>query len=236
MFNGSGMIHQISINQGKVLYTNRYNQTPRYKAEKAAGKELYIEFGDAAGGGKPALTKILVTMLQQKFGFIPAIDNLTNSGSSTAVQYHHGTVYALSENNFPFALNPNVRDGHLFFDGSGEFHDFDGRLRHPYTAHPKIDPETGDWFSFGNDNTKSRKIFYDVLKEGVLDRHELVMLPTPASAFVHDSNITEHYAILPDLSIKVDPNGLKAAHKSIVQFDPDSVSYTHLTLPTILLV
>ena len=64
MFNGSGMIHQINIDQGKALYTNRYNQTPRYKAEKAAGKELYIEFGDAAGGGKPALAKILVTMLQ----------------------------------------------------------------------------------------------------------------------------------------------------------------------------
>ena len=41
MFNGAGMIHQVHINSGKVTYSNHYTDTPRYLAEKAAGKELY---------------------------------------------------------------------------------------------------------------------------------------------------------------------------------------------------
>ena len=220
MFNGAGMIHQIDIRKGQASYTNRYTLTPRYLAEKSAGRELYIDFGDVAGGGKAAMAKIMLSGIERKFGLIPNISDVENSGSSTAIQYHHGKLYALQENNCPFVLNCRMEDGQLIIDGSGDYETFGGLLQEPYTAHPKIDPISGDWYSFSTDNTNTGRIHYDVLSHGVLSQHEAIAELHPAAAFVHDCCITENYAIVPDLSMKLDGKELMGDHKSVVFFDP----------------
>ncbi len=102
MFNGAGMIHQVRIENGKASYSNQYTQTPRYLAEKDAGRELYIEFGDVAGGGKPAMGKIALSAIERKTGLAPNMEDTVNSGATTAIQYHHGELYALQETSFPF--------------------------------------------------------------------------------------------------------------------------------------
>jgi len=40
------MIHAFRIKDGKIYYCNRYAQTPRIKAESAAGKALNFRFGE----------------------------------------------------------------------------------------------------------------------------------------------------------------------------------------------
>jgi carotenoid cleavage dioxygenase len=46
-----------------------------------------------AGGGKPALVKIIVAMLQKKKNIIPNLDDLNNGSATTAVQFHHGRLF-----------------------------------------------------------------------------------------------------------------------------------------------
>ena len=150
MFNGAGMLHRIQIRGGRASYSNCYVRTPRFEAERALGRESFMEFGGVAGGGRAALGKMLVERLKVRAGLMPRIECL-RSGSTTSIQYHHGCLYCLQETGLPFALVTRVTDGRLRMDGSGRFEDFGGALRGPFSAHPKIDPDTGDWHAFNLD-------------------------------------------------------------------------------------
>lgn len=220
MFNGAGMIHQVRIENGKASYSNRYTQTPRYNEEKAAGRELYVEFGDVAGGGKPAMGKIALSALERKTGLAADIKDIENSAASTAIQFHNGSLYALQETSLPFKLNTRMVDGELLVDGSGRFEDFDGQLDVPFTAHPKIDPLTGDWFSYSTD-IQSGRIHYDSLSGGKLAKHIELMVAKPAMGFLHDFYLTEHFSIFPDLSLRFDGKGLMEDQESAFYFDPE---------------
>ena len=145
MFNGAGMLHQVQIKAGKATYSNTYIKTPRYQIEDAMGQDQYLHFGDLAGGGRAGLARMAVAALKQRSGVLPALEVLESGSSTTAVQYHHGKLYCLQETGYPFALNTRLEDGYLILDGEGEWDDFDGKLDSPFTAHPKIDPVTGDW-------------------------------------------------------------------------------------------
>ena len=41
-FSGDGMIHAFHVEDGKVSYRNRYVRTPKWEAENAAGRALWI--------------------------------------------------------------------------------------------------------------------------------------------------------------------------------------------------
>ncbi|ARN76360.1 hypothetical protein BST96_09860 [Oceanicoccus sagamiensis] len=220
MFNGAGMIHQVRIENGQATYTNKYTQTPRYLAEKEAGKELYIEFGDVAGGGKPAMGKIMLSLIEQKTGIVPKLSNIENSAATTAIQYHNGELYALQETSLPFKLNTRVENGKLAIDGSGEFVDFGGKLNQPFTAHPKIDPTTGDWTSYSTD-VQTGSIHYDILSGGELTKHQELMVAKPAMGFLHDCYITENFSIFPDLSLRFDAGELMKDRGTGFYFDPE---------------
>lgn len=220
MFNGAGMIHQIYINNGTASYSNRYIKTPRYLAEREAGRELYIEFGDIAGGGKAALAKVALSAIEQRSGLAPAIDTLENSSVSTAIGYHHGKLYALQETSYPFELSLTNASGKPLVGGEGQYRNFSGRLDYPYTAHPKIDPVTGDWYSYST-HTQSGKVHYDVLSKGQLTRHEALLQPKPAIGFLHDGYLTENHSVFPDLSLRFDGAKLMSDIGSGFYFDPD---------------
>src|SRR2546423_1830545 len=70
-------------------------------------------------------------------------DDMSPIGSvaNTHVVAHAGRILALVEASLPTAITPDLAT-------IGRF-DFDGRLRSPMTAHPKIDPVTGEMFFFG---------------------------------------------------------------------------------------
>lgn len=220
MFNGAGMIHQVHIDNGQASYSNHYTQTPRYQAEQQAGTEIYPEFGDIAGGGKPAMGKLIISILEQRFGIVPKIDSIENGAASTAIQYHHGSLYALQETNYPFKLNTRIDNGKLIIDGSGEYDTFHGKLTNPYTAHPKVDPTNGDWYSYST-HLESGKIHFDKLSQGELVKHIELMEAKPAMAFLHDYYLTDNYSVFPDLSLRFNPKELSGEHHSAFYFDSD---------------
>ena len=220
MFNGAGMLHQLQIAAGKASYSNTYIKTPRYEIEDAMGQDQYLHFGDLAGGGKAGLVRMAVAALRQRLGVLPALEALESGSSTTAVQYHHGKLYCLQETGYPFALNTRVEDGHLILDGEGRWDTFDGKLDSPYTAHPKIDPATGDWYTFSTQFSSGR-LYHSVLRQGTLEQHSVIDPQKPALAFLHDYYLTDHYLVFPDLSLRFNPKDMFGPEKSPMVFNAD---------------
>ena len=222
MFNGAGMVHQVQIKAGKAWYSNTYVRTPKFQYERDAGREIYPEFGDIAGNGKKGLARIISNAMEQRFGLVPKLNNVESASATTAIQYHHGKLYALQETAYPFELDVRVEDGLLVLTGEGRFDSFDGALTGPFTAHPKIDPSTGAWHSFST-NLQTGAISYSVLEDGRLHFYRQVAQAKPALAFVHDGFLTAQCAVFPDLSLRFDPGQMFKEHASAFYYDPEYV-------------
>jgi carotenoid cleavage dioxygenase-like enzyme len=220
MFNGAGMLHQIQIRNGQASYSNTYIKTPRYNIEESAGEDQYLHFGDLAGAGKAGVARMVITALKQRFGVIPKLEVLESGNNTTAIQFHQGKLYCLQETGYPFALDTQVEDGYLRVSGDGSFDTFDGKLGAPYTAHPKIDPATGDWYAFSTE-FRSGNICHSVLRQGKITHHSVIDVHKPALAFVHDYFLTENYLVFPDLSLRFNPKDMFGPEQSPMVFDPN---------------
>lgn len=220
MFNGAGMLHQIQVLDGVASYSNTYVRTPRYQFNDESGRELYPEFGDIAGGGKAGFFKLILSMLKKRFAVIPAISDLQNGSSTTAIQKHKNKLYCLQETTYPFALNVSLESGRLILDGSGNWDDFNGQLSAPFTAHPKIDAISGNWYTYSTD-LKSGKISYAVLQDGSLSQSTELAKLEPAMGFLHDYFLTANYSIFPDSSLRFNGKEMMGEHNSPFYFDAD---------------
>ena len=121
-FAGDGMIHEVLFEQGKVSYINRFVETEGHMAEQ--------DRGDIIWNGSSTPPELLKQYGPSK--------NIAN----TAMVFHGGKFFALQEGANPFQLTlPNL-------EPVGETN-YDGRLNHPFTAHPKIDPRTGEMITYG---------------------------------------------------------------------------------------
>ena len=220
MFNGAGMLHQVQIRDGRAWYSNTFVRTPRFEHEREAGRELYPEFGDIAGNGKKGFARIISSTLEQRLGLVPALSNVESASATTAIQFHHDKLFALQETAYPFALNTRLEDGMLVLDGDGKFDRLGGALDGPYSAHPKIDPQTGDWHCFST-NLRGGEIYYSVLSEGKLQFYRQLDQAKPALAFVHDGFLTPNHAVFPDLSLRFDPGQMFKEHASPFYYDPE---------------
>src|SRR5882757_8451517 len=103
MFDGPGMLHQVQIADGAATYSNAYVRTPRFEIERAAGREVFMNVGEMAGGGKAAMAKMALVERKRQQGVIPDL-RLEATQNSTAVQFHHDQILCLGEAGYPFAL------------------------------------------------------------------------------------------------------------------------------------
>jgi Retinal pigment epithelial membrane protein len=62
--------------------------------------------------------------------------------ANTNIVWHAGRLFALEEGQRPFALNPQTLEAQGYWDFAGAFKGA------RFTAHPKIDPETGEMIFF----------------------------------------------------------------------------------------
>jgi carotenoid cleavage dioxygenase len=82
-------------------------------------------------------------------------------------------------------------------------YDFGGKLRSPMTAHPKMDPVTGEMLFFGYDAFEPPWLRYHVVNaDGELVRSEDIDIKGPA--MVHDFAITERNVVFLDLPVVFD--------------------------------
>ncbi|MEI7859621.1 MAG: carotenoid oxygenase family protein [Acidimicrobiales bacterium] len=120
-----------------------------------------------------------------------AIDGPAN----THVIRHAGTTMALVESGFPHALSPDLDRARI--------HDFASTLSSPMTAHPKVDPATGELVFFGYDPFGPPFLRYHVVDAaGQLTRTEDIDIPR--ATMIHDFGVTATRAVFLDLPVVFD--------------------------------
>jgi carotenoid cleavage dioxygenase-like enzyme len=175
-FAGDGMLHAFFVEDGKVTYRNRYVRTPKWELENKAGKALFGTFGNPMTTDPSAIGK--------------------DSGiANTNIVWHAGKLLALEEGHQPFEVDPVTLKSRGYLSYAGRA----GR----FTAHPKIDPETGEMIFFGygvGEMPLSAGMAYGVVdKNGKVTR--LDTFEAPYSSMVHDFLVTKNYALFPILPL-----------------------------------
>ena len=195
-FDGDGMIHAMEFSGGQVRYRNRFIQSEGFKLEQAHGDWLYK--------GMNSLMDPTPSALPQG---APGAKNLAN----TAFAFHNNTLYALHEPSQPTVIDlPSL--------ATRGPTDFDGKLTHPFTAHPKIDQRSGEMMAYGY-SFQAPFVTYSVIdKAGHLVHSTPITIPR--SIFMHDFAATENHTLFLDFPITLDV-GRAIAGGPAVAFEPE---------------
>ncbi|KAM3323420.1 carotenoid 9,10(9',10')-cleavage dioxygenase 1 isoform X1 [Capsicum chacoense] len=209
-FDGDGMIHGLHIKDGKATYVSRFVRTSRLKQEEFFGGAKFMKIGDLKG--LFGLFSVYIYKLREK---LKVLDTSYGHGTAnTAMIYHHGKLLALHEGDKPYVVKV-LEDGDLQTLG---MLDYDKRLQHSFTAHPKVDPVTGEMFTFGYSQTPPYATYRVIFKDGVMQ--DPVPITIPASVMMHDFAITENYAIMMDLPLYFRPKEMVKNKQLAYSFDP----------------
>lgn len=208
-FDGDGMIHGLRIKDGKATYVSRYVRTSRLKQEEFFGGAKFMKVGDLKG--LFGLFTVYMQMLRAKLKVLDI--SYGNGTANTALAYHHGKLLALSEADKPYALKV-LEDGDLQTLG---MLDYDKRLTHSFTAHPKVDPVTGEMFTFGYSHDPPYITYRVISKDGIMQDPVPITIPEPI--MMHDFAITENYAIMMDLPLCFRPKEMVKNNKLAFTFD-----------------
>jgi carotenoid cleavage dioxygenase len=124
----------------------------------------------------------------------PDVNGAANR-AQTSIVSHAGRILALYEPSLPTEFDTDLRT-------IGRY-DFGGALASSMTAHPKIDPVTGEMLFFGYD------LFAPpYLRFHVVDRHGRLVLSKeitiPRATMMHDFAITERHVVFLDLPVVYD--------------------------------
>jgi carotenoid cleavage dioxygenase-like enzyme len=120
--------------------------------------------------------------------------DLRYSLANTSVMSHAKRILALVENALPMELTRDL-------DTVG-FNDFDGALKTPCTAHPKVCPETGEMHFFGYRVLPPFLTYHVADAGGNLLRS--LEIPVKGATMVHDFALTSGHAIFMDLPVVFD--------------------------------
>jgi carotenoid cleavage dioxygenase-like enzyme len=176
-FVGDGMLHAFHLENGRASYRNRWVRTPKWLAEHDAGRALFSGFGG------------------RKLPDAPATAISDGGVANTNIIFHAGRLLALEEGHLPTEIEP----GTLHTRG---YCNYDNRIAGPFTAHPKIDPVTGEMVFFGYN---AGGPFSAALSYGSIDASGVVSrfdrFEAPYASMVHDFIVTENHLLFPILPI-----------------------------------
>lgn len=172
MFDGDGMLHSVAFADGNASYRNRWIRSAGLEAEMRAGRALYgglaeMNFPDAADVGDAGPMK-----------------NVAN----THIVSHAGKYLALWEGGLPTEVTRELDTVGPWNFGT----DFNG----PMTAHPHIDPRTGEMLFFGYSPFPPYLRFHQVSAEGALVRSVDIDIPSPV--IMHDFVFTTDHVVFID--------------------------------------
>ena len=199
-FNDDGMAISFRFHRGRVDYKSRYIRTPRFDAERQAGRSL---FG----------------LYRNPLSDRPEVEGMVRGLANTNVFYHAGRLYASKEDSPPIIIDPERLEtvGHDDFEGS--------LTSQTSTAHPKMDPRTGEMVFFGysaQGETTRDVAYYEADASGQII-HE-TWFKAPYSSMIHDFCVTQNYVIFPIIPIRTELQWLEQGD-SVFQWDPEERTY-----------
>ncbi len=186
LFDGDAYLARFRFSEKGVELQARFLNSPGRTQELAAGKMLYDEFGTRA----------------------PVADSdrrgLKNQPSVNVIAWD-SVLLGLSEGGHPTAISPQD------FSYLGDW-DFHGTLPQnvTFSAHPKIDPLTGDGFAHGISQdfdasgalSFSLKVYRMIRASGLLK--EIYSVPLDGYSMIHDLTVSENYLVFMIPSVAFD--------------------------------
>ena len=201
--NGDGMIHMVRLDKGHADLKTRYVKTEKLALERQARRALFGAY-------------------RNSFTDDPAVKGKDNGTANTSVLWHHGKLFALKESQRPMELDPNTLE-------TLGLADFGGKLKsRTFTAHPKLDPDTGECIAFGYNTggqaSKQIEIF-TISKDGELLRTEVLEAPYPS--MIHDWHVSQNYLAFTICPMVCDWGRVKQGEP---YFHWDSTKQTHIAI------
>ena len=183
---GDGMVRMFRFENGHVDFKQRYVRTERWQLERQARRALFGAY-------------------RNPFTDDASVQGKKRGVANTTPIFHGGRLFALKEDSRPWEVDP------ITLETIGEW-SYDGRLRsETVTAHPRLDPQTGEMHFFGYEagGLATRDVAYCVAnKDGELVREE--WLQVPYCALMHDFVVTREHVIFPGFPIVAELERMKA--------------------------
>ena len=175
--NADGYISMVRFKNGKADFKGRWVETHRLKMQHQARRQLYgyyrNPFTDDASIQDPEHPN-------------------KRTVANTAPVVHGGKLFAVKEDGLPHEIDPNT------LETIGPW-DFNGQWKsQTFTAHPKMDPVSGDMVAFGYEASglcSDDLWIYRVGRDGAVKQE--VRCKVPYVSVIHDQAITQNHIIIP---------------------------------------
>ena len=170
-FNGDGAISQFRIKGGRVDFRHRYVRTDKFRLEHEEGKALFAAYRNPIDDD-------------------PRVKGRYRGTANTNAIAYGGKLFALKEDSPPVAMDPFTMETEGYYD-------FAGAMDAPtFTAHPKVDPITGNLcaFSYATEGLCTKGVIYwEFAANGELLRK--IPFEAPYYCMMHDFGVTQDYAV-----------------------------------------
>jgi carotenoid cleavage dioxygenase-like enzyme len=124
-FDGEGHVSMFRIKDGRVHFRSRFVRNQRYLANDKEGRQLF-------------------PMYRNPYLDDPKAKGLSRGTHNTHIIHHNGVLLALKEDSPPAAMDLHT------LETLDPVYRFNGQLESAaFTAHPKLDSETGNMIAFG---------------------------------------------------------------------------------------
>ena len=183
-FDGDGMIHAISIVDGKAEYRNRFVRTKGFVAEQEAGRSLWAGLMEP-----PSRSTRPGWGAQEWLKDSSSTDVVVHAGQILSTFYQCGEGYRLD----PYSLEQFGTESWVPLGG--------------ISAHPTLDEQSGELLFF-NYSKHAPYLHYGVVGADNKLKH-YIPIDLPGPRLPHDIAFTENYAILNDLPLFWDPELLE---------------------------
>jgi carotenoid cleavage dioxygenase-like enzyme len=185
-FDGEGHVSMFHFKDGRVSYRSRFVRNERYLAQEAAHR-------------------ILFPMYRNPMADDPSVQGKTRGTANTHIIVHNKKLLALKEDSPPVEMNP------LTLETTNAVYTFDGQLESKtFTAHPKLDSETGNMIAFGYEakgfGTDDVNVF-----EYTPDHKRVwnAWIKVPYIGMIHDFAVTQKHVIFYVIPLAFDLDQMK---------------------------
>ncbi|WP_241385259.1 carotenoid oxygenase family protein [Rhodococcus sp. CH91] len=171
---GDGMVHRVEITEGGARYTNRFVRTPQVVAEEKAGRALWAGITDPYFPPEKEVGPDLANTMRE----LPDIN----------IVRHGGRLLAMAEAAPPYALGSELETlGRETFGGT---------LPAGLTAHPKIDPHSGEMIAFCYVLDAPYLTWSVIAPDGRVTRAATPVDGADRPLMIHDMALTPTYIVL----------------------------------------
>jgi carotenoid cleavage dioxygenase-like enzyme len=172
-FNGDGHISRFRFANGSVDYKGRFVRTARLMAERKARKRLFGVY-------------------RNPYTDDPSVKNINRSAANTHTYWHGGKLFVLKEDSLPYLVDPHT------LETLGDWNFYGKYTAQTMSAHPKIDPVSGEMIAYGYQAkgilTKDIAV-YTINPQGHVTKE--VWLESPYLGIIHDIAITQKHVVIP---------------------------------------